>query len=248
MKEISKVKAYLDDSLESIFIEYSILKRIHHPLIANLYYSFQDREFIFLILDYLPGGSLRYYISNKTIFNEKQTKFIIANIVLSLEYIHNCKIIHRDLKPENLLFDSKGYIHITDFGISKEIQNGEEITDISGTPGYISPEMIIKKPQSEVSDFFSIGVITYELIFGNRPFTGNNKNEIAENMINKKINIQEKDLPKDFSIDVADFINRLLEKKSNQRLGSRGIDEIKDHSWLEDIDWNGIELKNIILF
>ena len=245
MKEISKVKAYLDDSLESIISENNILKKIRHPLIANLYYSFQDREFIYLILDYLPGGSLRYYISNKTIFNEKQVKFIIANMVLSLEYIHSCKIIHRDLKPENLLFDSKGYIHITDFGISKEIQNGEEITDISGTPGYISPEMIIKKPQNEVSDFFSIGIITYELIFGNRPFVGNNKNEIAENMINKKINLQEKDMPKDFSIEVADFINRLLEKKSNQRLGSRGIDEIKDHSWLEDIDWNGIELKNL---
>ena len=90
MKEISKVKAYLDDSLESIISENNILKKIRHPLIANLYYSFQDREFIYLILDYLPCGSLRYYISNKTICKEKQVKFIY--ILQILEYLKKFKM------------------------------------------------------------------------------------------------------------------------------------------------------------
>lgn len=245
MKEISKVKAYLNESLESIISEFNILKKIHHSFIANLYYSFQDKEYIYLILDYLPGGNLRQYISNKTIFKENQVQFIISNILLSIEYIHNNNIIHRDLKPENLLFDSEGYIHITDFGISIEMEDGKIIQDISGTPGYISPEIIMNKPQNKVSDFFSIGIITYELIFGVRPFVGNNKNEIAENMMKKNINLSEKNLPENFSEDAADFINGLLQKKSTHRLGARGINEIKNHSWLEDVDWTMIEYKNV---
>ena len=250
MKEISKVKTYLDGNIESLTSEFNILKKLHYPLISNLYYSFQDNEYIFLILDYLPGGSLRSHFpstyQNNPIFSEIQIKFLISNIILSLEYIHNKEIIHRDLKPENLLFDNEGYLHLSDFGISK-IYNSEnsEILDISGTPGYISPEMIKGESQNFVSDFFGLGIITYELIFGKRPFEGNNKDEIAQNILNKKINLNEKNIGKKFSLDLADFINRLLRKKNNQRLGSRGIDEIKSHKWLEDVDWINIEYKNI---
>ena len=245
MKEISKVKAYLNNSLDTIITENNILQKIRHPLIANLYYSFQDKENLFLILDYLPGGTLRSYLSNNTKFNENQIIFIISNIIVAIEYIHNCHIIHRDLKPENLLFDKEGYIHITDFGIAKEISRDAIITDVSGTPGYISPEVIMNKPQNEASDFFTIGIITYELIFGKRPFTGNNKQEIANNMIKIKINVEEKDLPDNFSEYAADFVNGLLTTKNNRRLGYRGIDEIKNHSWLDDVDWMGIEFHNL---
>ena len=245
MKEISKVSAYLDNSIDSIISEYTILRKIRYPLITNLYYSFQDKEKIYLILDFLSGGNLRYYISNNTSFKESQIKFIISNVILSIEYIHNHGIIHRDLKPENLLFDSEGYVHISDFGISREMKNGENIIDKTGTPGYISPEVIINKPQNEASDFFSIGIITYELIFGKRPFVGNNKKEIADNMINSKINLNANNLPRNFSLDIADFVNGLLKRKNNQRLGYRGIDEIKNHSWLDDVDWIGIECKKL---
>jgi len=245
MKEISKVKAYLNHSLESIISENAILKKLRHSLISNLYFSFHDKENLYLVLDYLPGGNLRYYISEHTHFNDSQVKFFISCIILSIEYIHKNNIIHRDLKPENLLFDSEGYIHVTDFGISRLKKEGLEITDVSGTPGYISPEVIIGKPQNETSDYFSIGIITYELIFGKRPFEGNNKKEIADSILNTRINLNEHSIPKDFSPEVADFINRLLKRKNHQRLGARGIDEIKNHDWLEDVDWQGIEEKQI---
>ena len=250
MKEISKVKAYLDGNVESLISEFNILKKLHYSLISNLYFSFQDKEYIYLILDFLPGGSLRSHFPETSdpipIFSEIQIKFLISNIILSLEYIHNHGIIHRDLKPENLLFDSEGYLHLTDFGISK-IYNSEKskILDISGTPGYISPEIIKREPQNFVSDFFGLGIITYELIFGKRPFEGNNKDEIADNILNKNINLNENNMRKNFSKDAADFVNRLLRKKNKQRLGTRGIDEIKNHKWLEDIDWISIEYKNI---
>lgn len=245
MKEISKVKAYLNHSLESIISENAILKKLRHSLISNLYFSFHDKENLYLVLDYLPGGNLRYYISEHTHFNDSQVKFFISCIILSIEYIHKNNIIHRDLKPENLLFDSEGYIHVTDFGISRLKKEGLEITDVSGTPGYISPEVIIGKPQNETSDYFNIGIITYELIFGKRPFEGNNKKEIADSILNTRINLNEHSIPKDFSPEVADFINRLLKRKNHQRLGARGIDEIKNHDWLEDVDWQGIEEKQI---
>ena len=248
MKEISKVKTFLEGNIESLISEFNILKKLHYILISNLYFSYQDNEYIFLILDYLPGGTLRNQIPDtpSLIFSENQIKFLISNIILSLEYIHNQGIIHRDLKPENLLFDNEGYLHLTDFGISK-IYNSEntKIFDISGTPGYISPEIIKREPQNFVSDFFGLGVIVYELIFGKRPFEGKNKDEIAENILNKKIYLNEKNMKKNFSGDAADFINKLLQKKNKQRLGSRGIDEIKSHKWLEDIDWISIEYKNI---
>ena len=247
MKEISKVKAFINNSLDSIISENNILKKLRYSLIVNLYYSFHDKENLYLILDYMPGGDLRYYISNHTYFEESQIKFFISCIILSINYIHKNRIIHRDLKPENLLFDSEGYLHITDFGISKEIKEGLIINDLSGTPGYISPEVIIGKPQNEVSDFFSIGIITYELIFGKRPFEGKNKKEIADNMLNTRINLEGNNISKHFSLEVTDFINRLLKRKNNQRLGSRGIEEIKNHKWLEDVDWQGIEEKNIDL-
>ena len=250
MKEISKVKTYLDGNVESLISEFNILKKLHYSLLSNLYYAYQDKENIFLILDFLPGGTLRSHLpesnTKKSIFSEIQIKFLLSNIILSLEYIHNNGIIHRDLKPENLLFDDEGYLHLTDFGISKiYYPEKSKILDVSGTPGYISPEMIRGEPQNFVSDFFAMGIVAYELIFGKRPFEGNNKDEIAENILNKNINLNEDNMRKNFSIDAADFVNRLLKKKNKQRLGSRGIDEIKSHKWLEDVDWTSVEYKNI---
>ena len=250
MKEISKVKTYLDGNVESLISEFKIVKKLHYTLISNLYFSYQDKEYIYLILDYLSGGTLRIYCPESNckiqIFSEIQIKFLISNIVLSLEYIHKHGIIHRDLKPENLLFDEEGYLHLSDFGISKKYNpEKSQILDISGTPGYISPELIKGEPQNFCSDFFALGIITYELIFGKRPFRGKNKDEIAENILNKNINLNANNMKEKFSIDAADFVNRLLRKKNKQRLGSRGIEEIKNHKWFEYIDWNSIEYKNI---
>ena len=92
-------------------------------------------------------------------FNEFQIIFFISNLILSLKYVHNNNIVHRDIKPENLVFDDKGYLHLIDFGISRKIRNGKPILGKSGTPSYISPEVLLNKPQNFSSDFFSVGVI-----------------------------------------------------------------------------------------
>ena len=195
------------------------------------------------MLDYLPGGDLRYYMSRRIIFNETQIKFIISNLLLSLNYIHNNNILHRDIKPENLVFDDKGYVHLTDFGISRKIKNGKLILEKSGTPGYISPEVLLNKPQDFSSDFFSVGVICYELFLGKKPFKGRNKKEIAEKILHKNIKLTKKDIPENYNLMMGDFINKLLKRNRRERLGNKGIDEIMNHSWLEGVDWGIIETK-----
>ena len=248
MKEISKVKAYIQKSINSILNERHILKHIHHNFISNLYFSFQDKDYLYLILDYFSGGDLRFYLNKNVQFNEKQIKFCVSNIILSLKYLHQNYIIHRDIKPENLVFDEKGYLNLSDFGISKKIKRNKQIKERSCTPGYSSPETILKKNQTFVCDYFPIGIIIYELIFLKRPFNGKNKQEIFENILYKNINLKKKNLPKMFidsssANELIDFINKLLKKKVNERLGAKGINEIIQHPWLKGTDWDNMEGK-----
>ena len=245
MKEISKVKAFMKKSLSSIILEKHILSNLHHPFLANLNFSFQDKEYLYLVLDFLPGGDLRFYLNKGIVFSEIQIKFFISNLILALDYIHKMNIIHRDIKPENLVFDGRGYLHITDFGIARKMKDGKQILDKSGTPGYLAPEVLIKKPQNYSSDFFSLGVICYELVFRKKPFRGKNKKEIAEKILYKNIKLKSEDMPLGFSHYMADFINRLLKRNQEERLGNNGIEEIKSHPWLEGVDWKLLENKNV---
>lgn len=136
MKEMSKQRILAKKSVNSVLNERNLLSKLHHDFIVNMKYAFQDRENLYLIMDLLSGGDLRYHICKHRKFTEQQTKFFAANIILALEYLHNNSIIHRDIKPENLVFDDKGYLRVTDFGIAR-IWNPENKKDTSGTPGYM---------------------------------------------------------------------------------------------------------------
>ena len=251
MKEISKVKALLKKSINSIRMERAILKNIHYNFISNLYFSFQDKDFLYLILDYYSGGDLRFYLEQNIQFNERQIKFFVANIILSLRYLRLNNIIHRDIKPENFVFDKKGYLNLTDFGIAKRVKNNKLITDMSGTPGYLSPEVLLQNNQSFSSDYFSLGIIIYELIFLQRPFVGKNKQELAENILHKNINLTKDQLPINFinspsANDLTDFVNKLLIRKREKRLGEKDINQIINHPWLKDINFENIESKMLL--
>ena len=248
MKEISKVQVYIKKSIRSILIERHILKHIHHNFITNLYFSFQDKDNLYLILDYCSGGDLRFYLNKNVQFNEKQIKFFVSNILLSLKYLRQKSIIHRDIKPENLVFDENGYLNLADFGISKKIKKNKQIKDRSGTPGYIPPEVILNNNQTFSCDYFPVGIIIYELIFLKKPFNGKTREEIANNILYKNIDLKAKNLPNNFcnsssANELVDFINKLLKRKSNERLGAKGIDEIIQHPWLKGIDWDTMEDK-----
>ena len=168
---MSKVKIIDKKSEKSIRVERDILSMLHHPFIVNMAYAFQDFDNLYLVMDLLTGGDLRYHIGKNKVFSERQSRFFIASLLLGLEYIHSKNIIHRDIKPENLVLDENGYVHITDFGIAKEVR-GDNHKETSGTPGYMAPEVLCGKTHSFPVDFFAIGVMVYEFMLGELPYHG----------------------------------------------------------------------------
>ena len=242
---MSKVKIIDRRSEFSIFNEKELLSKMNHPFIVNMYFSFQDFSNLYLVLDYLTGGDLRYHISICQRFNEKETKFFISNIILGLEYIHSKNIIHRDIKPENLVLDKKGYLRITDFGVAK-INLKDNSSETSGTPGYMAPEVLFVLNHSFPADFFALGVIGFEFMMGFRPYVGRNRKEIKDVILNTQAKISMNKIPYGWGKDSVDFINRLLERKVKNRLGSKkGICELKEHKWFKDVDWEVLKLKKI---
>ena len=214
---------------------------LSHPLIINLHYSFQDYDNLYFVLDLLTGGDLRYQLGRhpRRFYNETQTKFFIACIVESLIYIHSKNIIHRDIKPENLVFDEKGYLHVTDFGIAKFSDN-RNLNETSGTPGYMAPEVMRGLKHTGSVDYFAVGVITYELMLGKRPYIGKNRREIKEQMMIKQVYLDDDSIPLGWSQEAADFINRLLLKQDTNRLGYYNDFEIKRHPWFNDINFDDL--------
>ena len=244
LKEMSKVKIIDRRSEISIMSERNLLSSLHHSFIVNMHFAFQDFYNLYLVMDLLTGGDLRYHIAHKRTFSEIQTKFIIANMLLALEYIHNKNIIHRDIKPENLVLESNGYVRITDFGVAK-INEEDNSSETSGTPGYMAPEVILVQNHSFPSDFFALGVIGYEFMLGYRPYLGRGRKEIKHLIISKQAKLNIDDIPDDWSNEAMDFINQLLQRKPKKRLGFNGVREIKNHAWMKDIDWELLYRKKV---
>ena len=242
LKEMSKLKIIDKKSEKSINSEREFLSKLNHPFIVNMHYAFQDKENLYLVMDMLSGGDLRYHVSRYRKFSEEQTRFFIANMIYALQYIHEHNVIHRDIKPENLVLDEKGYVRITDFGIAKE-NMPDNSSETSGTPGYMAPEVMKAKNHSFPVDFFAIGVIGYEFMLGKRPYYGKNRKEIKEQMLSTPAFIKEENIAHGGSTDSADFINLLLKRKEEKRLGYKnGAIELMNHSWLKYYPWT--ELKN----
>ena len=237
LKEMSKVKIIDRRSERGIISERNFLSTLNHPFIVNMHFAFQDYENLFLVLDLLTGGDLRYHIARCKTFTEHQTKFFIACVIIGLEYIHSQLIIHRDIKPENLVADKDGYVRITDFGVAKK-NSKDNSSETSGTPGYMAPEVLFSQNHSYTADYFAIGVIGYEFMLGRRPYMGRSRKDIKQLVLNKQAKISVNELPCGWSIEAIDFINRLLQRKVEKRLGYRGISELKEHPWMSDVNWN----------
>ena len=245
LKEMSKRKIIDKKSEKSINNERIFLSKLHHSFLVNMHFAFQDQDNLYLVIDILNGGDLRYHCSRYRKFSEEQTRFFIACMVHTLDYIHQNNVIHRDIKPENLVLDDKGYLHITDFGIAKE--NCEDNSnETSGTPGYMAPEVMLGLGHSFSVDFFAIGIIGYEFMLGKRPYSGKDRKEIKEQMFSYQAVIKQNEIAKGWSMESRDFINKLLKRKPELRLGSKeGIKELKEHFWLKYYPWKELENKTL---
>ena len=238
---MSKLKIIEKKSEYSINFEKEILSKLHNPFIVNMYYAFQDSDNLYLVMDYLKGGDLRFHLTRHIHFSEEQSRFFICNILIALEYIHSQDIIHRDIKPENLVLDKNGYVRITDFGIAKRKSEKNKMKgDTSGTPGYMAPEVMRGIIHSFEVDFFAVGIVAYEFMKGKRPYNGKNRKEIKEEILMRQIGINEEEIPEDWTKESVDFINKLIVRKRENRLGYNGIKEVKEHPWIKYYPWEMI--------
>ena len=239
LKEMSK-KRILDGNMKNnILKELRILSKLKHPFISNLHFAFQDLDYLYLVTDLFTGGDLQYNFEKQGKFSEKQVKFFIACVIQGLSYIHKNNIIHKDIKPQNLILDEKGYVHIIDFGISRENDRNNYL-HTSGTYVYSAPEIFFKKHYSFSFDFYSIGVIMFLFMNKYYPYSGT-KEQIKEQIEYKTpIHIHS---PTGWDYQSINFTRRLLEINPEKRLGNEnGIKELKEHPWFNKFPWE--ELKN----
>jgi len=240
LKEMSKVKIIDKSNIKNIKNERNLLSKLNHPFIVNMHFSFQNNNFLYLVIDLLTGGDLRYHFFYKKFFSEVQTKFFISCVILGLEYCHSNLIIHHDIKPENIILDSHGYAHIADFGIAK-MQQPNNAKETSGTLGYMAPEVLFEKDHTTVVDYFSLGAVCYEFMNGQKPYIGKTRKEMKAKIREKEIKLDKTNLKEGWSLEAADFINQLLKRSPQKRLGYiGGIIELKKHAWFKDINWKDL--------
>ena len=147
-------------------------------------------------------------------------------------------MIHRDIKPENLLFDNRGYLKVTDFGIARiSCDSGSQAGELSGTPGYMAPEVMCKMDHGISVDYYALGVIAYECMLGHRPYNGKNRKEIRTAMLERQVLISDEEIPANWSKEAADFINMCIQRKPVNRLGEKGPYELRQHPWLANFPW-----------
>ena len=244
MKEMLKTRVVSKRSVSSVLNERKLLSLLKHPFIVNMLYAFQDHENLYLVMDLMPGGDLRFHVGRRKRFTEEETKFFVACLLTGLEYLHVNNVIHRDIKPENLVLDSRGYLRITDFGIAR-VLGGDNSQDTSGTPGYMAPEVMCRQNHGIAADYFAVGVLAYEFMMGRRPYTGQSRKEIKEQIIARQVQLKRADIPEGWSIEAADFVNKLLQRKPQNRLGFNGPSEVKNHAWLRGFQWQKLIEKKV---
>jgi protein-serine/threonine kinase len=243
MKVLKKKYMIKKNQVEHIKTERQILEMMDFPFIIKLKFAFQNEHKLYLVMDYCPGGELFFHIQRVERFNEEAVKFYAAQLILAIEYLHKNNIVYRDLKPENVLIDKDGYIKITDFGLSKQnILDNHSANSFCGTPEYLAPEIILNKGHGKAVDWWSLGAIVYEMLTGLPPFYSKDKEKLFNNIKNGNLKF-----PNYLSANSIHFLKSIFVEDPDFRLGSglSGTDEIKNHVFFKELDWDLLLNKKI---
>ncbi|ETV68620.1 AGC protein kinase [Aphanomyces astaci] len=245
MKIISKQFLVDMDSVKYMKSERNIMTKINHPFVIGLEFAFQTESKVYLVMEYQPGGELFSHLKKEGLLMEDKAKFYLAEMILALEHLHLQGIIHRDLKPENVLISAQGHVKITDFGLAKQVNDGDELFTFCGTQEYMAPEMVLGNGYSSAVDWWSLGALAYEMLIGHPPFETKTKNRKE---LHKKILTAKLVLPKWLSSDAHSLLKSLLERNVDKRLGGgkssmfvvRGVQALKCHPFFRTIDWTAM--------
>ncbi|KAM6136032.1 cGMP-dependent protein kinase 2 isoform 1-T1 [Phoenicopterus ruber ruber] len=244
MKCIKKKHVVDTKQQEHIYSEKKILEQICSPFIVKLYRTFKDSKYVYMLLEACLGGELWSLLRDRGSFDEATTKFCVGCVTEAFDYLHHIGITYRDLKPENLILDAEGYVKLVDFGFAKKIGSGQKTWTFCGTPEYVAPEVILSKGHDFSVDFWSLGILVYELLTGSPPFSGADQ-MMTYNLILK--GIEKLDFPKIITRRPEDLIRKLCRQNPTERLGNlrNGINDIKKHRWLSGFNWDGLKEKKL---
>ncbi|KFD68571.1 hypothetical protein M514_00300 [Trichuris suis] len=241
MKVLKKATLKVNDRTRTK-AERNILAQINHPFIVKLHYAFQTEGKLYLILDFLRGGDLFTRLSKDIMFTEEDVKFYLAELALALEHLHSLGIIYRDLKPENILLDDEGHIALTDFGLSKEALDDRKAYSFCGTVEYMAPEVVNRKGHSTAADWWSFGVLMFEMLTGVLPFQGQNRKETMTQILKAKLG-----MPQFLSPEAQSLLRALFKRNPQNRLGTgpEGITQIMSHPFFSSINWSALYWRQV---
>ncbi|KAG8650052.1 serine/threonine-protein kinase AtPK2/AtPK19 [Manihot esculenta] len=242
MKVMRKDRIVEKNHVEYMKAERDILTKMDHPFIVQLKYSFQTKYRLYLVLDFINGGHLFFQLYHHGLFREDLARVYAAEIVSAVSHLHANGIMHRDLKPENILLDADGHVMLTDFGLAKQFDENTRSNSMCGTVEYMAPEIILGRGHDKAADWWSVGVLLYEMLTGKPPFIGGNREKIQQKVVKDKMK-----LPAYLSSEAHSLLKGLLQKDASKRLGSgpTGSEEIKRHKWLKPINWKKLESREI---
>ena len=234
MKILKKMEIIKQKQVDHVFSEFNILSVLNHPFIVQLVgFNFDDPKYLYFIIEYVQGGELFTLLRSRGSFPLEQAKFYTAHIITIFEYLHGKNIIYRDLKPENILINKNGYLKLTDFGFAKYLNNEKTYT-LCGTPEYLAPEIILNKGHGKPVDWWTMGILLYEMLVGIDPFSDDDPMQIYQKIIKGKINF-----PKDFDKNAKSLIKHLLTADTTKRYGclKNGVKDILNHRLFIGYDW-----------
>ncbi|KAI1729225.1 protein kinase domain-containing protein [Ditylenchus destructor] len=233
-KYMSKNSLIKNSVAHNVLRELELLRELSHPFIVNLYFTFQDEEFIYEVCDLLLGGDLRFHLNEQGRFSEERAKLYLCEIALALDYLHNrCQIVHRDIKPENILLDNDGHAHLTDFNLAIKLSPGTLANSFSGTRPYMAPEILMtaleQLPGYDFAvDFWALGVTFYEMIRGIRPYDFSP--DFSSLQVLRLMSGNHLVLPSRWSSDLISFISSMLNYDLNKRIDT--YEKLTAHHYL----------------
>ncbi|KAI9706803.1 MAG: camp-dependent protein kinase catalytic subunit [Bogoriella megaspora] len=241
IKVLKKAQVVKMKQVEHTNDERRMLQKVKHPFLITLWGTFQDSKNLYMVMDFIEGGELFSLLRKSQRFPNPVAKFYAAEVTLALDYLHGMNIIYRDLKPENLLLDRHGHLKITDFGFAKEVP---DITwTLCGTPDYLAPEVVSSKGYNKSVDWWSLGILIFEMLCGFTPFwDSGSPMRIYENILKGRVKY-----PPYIHPDAQDLLQKLITQDLTKRLGNLvgGSKDVMQHPWFAEVTWERLAKKDI---